>query len=124
MSQNLEVFRCEECRNIVEVLHAGGGPLSCCGQPMKLLKEGTSDGAREKHVPVVEKTATGYKVKVGSVPHPMEAAHFIQWIELVADGVSYLRFLQPGAPAEAEFTLKADQVYAREYCNLHGHWKS
>ena len=124
MSQTLDVCKCEECGNIVELLHAGGGPLACCGQPMKLLKEGTTDAAREKHVPVVEKTATGYKVKVGSVPHPMEEKHFIQWIELVADGVSYTRFLEPGAPAEAEFALTAGTVYAREYCNLHGHWKS
>jgi superoxide reductase len=124
MSQTLEVYKCATCGNLIEVLHTGGGPLACCDQPMKLMKEGSTDGAREKHLPVVEKTATGYKVKVGSVPHPMEEAHFIQWIELVADGVSYTRFLKPGAPAEAEFVLKADTVHAREFCNLHGHWKS
>ncbi|MDR1359975.1 MAG: desulfoferrodoxin [Deltaproteobacteria bacterium] len=124
MSQTLEMFKCAECGNLIEILQAGGGPLACCGQPMKPLKEGATDGAKEKHVPVVEKTASGYKVKVGSAPHPMEAAHSILWIELLADGVSYTRFLKPGAPAEAEFCIQADQVQAREYCNLHGLWKS
>ncbi|MDR2160654.1 MAG: desulfoferrodoxin [Desulfovibrio sp.] len=123
MTRSLEVYKCEKCGSLVEVLRQGG-PLACCDQPMKLMQEGTTDGAREKHIPVVEKTAAGYAVKVGSVAHPMEDAHYIQWIELVADGISYMRFLKPGQPAEAEFALKADSVYAREYCNLHGHWKS
>lgn len=124
MPNMLEVYKCVHCGSIVEVLHAGGGDLICCGEPMKFMKEGTSDGAREKHVPVVEKTATGYKVKVGSVPHPMEEAHWIEWIELVADGCSYIRFLKPGDAPEAEFCIQATTVFAREYCNLHGHWKS
>lgn len=124
MSQVLEVYKCLKCGVIVEVMSAGGGTLSCCDAPMKLMKEGTTDGALEKHVPVIEKTANGYKVKVGSVAHPMQDDHWIQWVELVADGVSYTRFLKPGMAPEAEFCIDADTVYAREYCNLHDHWKS
>jgi len=106
------------------VVGAGAGELVCCGQPMKLLVENTTDAAKEKHVPVIEKTAAGYKVKVGSVPHPMEEKHFIQWIELIADGTAYRAFLKPGSKPEAEFCLAAQQVTAREFCNLHGLWKS
>lgn len=125
MAKQLEVYKCEMCSNIIEVMQGGDGELVCCGKPMKLMKEGTTDGAAEKHVPVIEKTANGYKVKVGSVPHPMEAKHWIQWVELVADGVSYTRFLNPGDTPEAEFCITdAKNVVAREYCNLHGHWKS
>ena len=124
MPQMLEIYKCEKCAVLVEVMSSGQGTMSCCEQPMKLMKEGTTDGAKEKHVPVVEKTANGYKVKVGSVAHPMEEAHWIQWIELVADGVSYTRFLKPGDAPEAEFCVSGSNVYAREYCNLHGHWKA
>lgn len=124
MPAMLEIYKCEACGNIVEVLSAGDGDLVCCGAPMKLMKEGTTDGAKEKHVPVVEKTPTGYKVKVGAVAHPMEEKHWIQWIELVADGISYTRFLKPGEAPEAEFCVSASTVSAREYCNLHGHWKA
>jgi len=124
MAEVLQVYKCMKCGNIVEVLHGGAGELVCCGEPMKLLKENTSDGAKEKHVPVIEKTADGYKVKVGSVAHPMTAEHYIEWIELVADGVSLRAFLKPGDAPEAVFSVKAKTVYAREYCNLHGLWKA
>ncbi|MEG2172089.1 MAG: desulfoferrodoxin [Desulfovibrionaceae bacterium] len=124
MPSQFEVYHCATCGQIIEVLHAGGGELVCCGTPMKCMVEGKTDGALEKHVPVIEKTATGYKVKVGAVPHPMEEKHYIQWIELLADGVSYTRFLKPGDAPEAEFCCKATHVTAREYCNLHGHWKA
>lgn len=124
MAKPMEVYKCMKCGNIVEVLHGGDGDLVCCGEPMKLLKENTSDGAQEKHVPVVEKTADGYKVKVGSVAHPMLPEHYIEWIELVADGISYRAFLKPGSAPEAFFPVKAKSVYAREYCNLHGLWKA
>lgn len=124
MTKQLEVYKCELCGNIVEVLHGGGSELVCCGQPMKCMQEGTSDGAKEKHVPVIEKTDTGFKVRVGAVPHPMDEKHYIEWIELVADGVSYTRFLKPGEAPVAEFCIKADKITAREYCNLHGHWKA
>jgi len=123
MAERLEVYKCELCGNIVEVLHGGGGELVCCGQPMTLLVENTVDAAKEKHVPVVEKTADGVSVKVGSVPHPMEENHFIEWVEIIADGKAYRQFLNPGESPEASFSVSADQVTAREYCNLHGHWK-
>jgi superoxide reductase len=119
----LQVYRCEKCGNIVEVLHPAAGTLVCCGQSMKLLEEGETDAATEKHVPVVEKIDGGYKVKVGDVAHPMEDKHYIEWIELIADGKSYCHFLNPGDAPEAVFMIDADTVSAREYCNLHGLWK-
>ena len=124
MAEKFEVYKCEACGNIIEVLHAGPGDLACCGTPMKLMAEGTVDAAKEKHIPVIEKTADGYKVTVGSVAHPMEEKHYIEWIELIADGKSYRQYLEPGQAPEAEFCVKADKVVAREYCNLHGHWKA
>ncbi len=124
MAARGEVYKCGVCGNIVEMLFAGGGELVCCGQPMNLLVENTVDAAKEKHVPVIEKTADGFKVKVGAVAHPMEEKHYIQWIELLADGKSYIQFLAPGQAPEATFCIKADKVTAREYCNLHGLWKT
>lgn len=118
------VYKCEVCGNIVEVLHIGGGELVCCGKPMKELAENTVDASKEKHIPVVTKTDTGYKVVVGSVQHPMEEKHFIEFIELIADGVSYKKFLKPGDVPEAEFCVKASSVTVREYCNMHGLWKA
>jgi superoxide reductase len=123
MTERLQVYKCEVCGNIVEVLHEGKGELVCCGEPMKLLVEGAVDAAKEKHVPVVEKIAGGIKVKVGSVPHPMEEKHYIEWIEVIADGKAYCQFLKPGDPPEATFDIDAQAVTAREYCNLHGLWK-
>ncbi|MEW5913167.1 MAG: desulfoferrodoxin [Thermodesulfobacteriota bacterium] len=124
MADRLSVYKCEVCGNVVELVIVGGGELVCCGQPMVLQKENTTDAAKEKHVPVIEKTANGYKVKVGSVPHPMIDTHWIQWIELIAGDKAYMEFLNPGQAPEAEFALKADAVVAQEYCNLHGHWKA
>jgi superoxide reductase len=123
MAKRLEVYKCEVCGNIVEVLDGGAGQLVCCGKPMKLLVENTTDASKEKHVPVIEKVAGGYKVKVGSVPHPMEEKHFIEWIELVADDKAYRQFLSPGQAPEALFSVEAKTVFAREYCNIHGLWK-
>jgi superoxide reductase len=124
MAQQHEVYKCDLCGNIIDVLHGGGGELVCCGETMKLVTENTVDAAKEKHVPVVEKTANGYKVTVGSTLHPMEAKHYIEWIEVIADGKSYKQFLQPGQEPVAEFCIQAEQVTAREYCNLHGLWKA
>lgn len=124
MTERLQVFKCEVCGNIVEVLHAGPGDLVCCGAPMKNYVENTVDAAKEKHVPVVEKIPGGFKVKVGSVAHPMEEKHYIEWIELIADGKAYREFLQPGQAPEATFEIQAEKVTAREYCNLHGLWKA
>jgi superoxide reductase len=124
MTERLQVYKCEVCGNIVEVLHAGKGELVCCKQPMNLFVENTVDAAKEKHVPVVERTAHGIKVTVGSVPHPMEEKHYIEWIEIIADGKAYRQFLNPGDAPEATFNIAAQQVTAREYCNLHGLWKA
>jgi superoxide reductase len=124
MAEQLQVYKCEVCGNIVEVLHGGKGELVCCGKPMVLRKENTVDAAKEKHVPVVEKVDGGFKVKVGSVPHPMEEKHYIEWVELIADGKAYRQFLKPGQTPEAIFKIDAASVLAREYCNLHGLWKA
>jgi superoxide reductase len=124
MTAKLQIYKCEICGNIVEVLHEGQGELVCCGKPMKLLVENTTDASREKHVPVIEKTATGVKVKVGSAPHPMEEKHYIEWVQIMADGKSYRQFLSPGQAPEAMFDVTAAAVSAREYCNIHGLWKA
>ena len=123
MAEKLEVYKCSACGNIVEVVHAGSGQLVCCGSPMKRLAEQTADAATEKHVPVIEKIDGGYKVKVGTVPHPMLDEHYIEWIELLADGKAYRQFLAPGGEPEAVFAVDADLVTAREFCNVHGLWK-
>ena len=124
MTELRQVYKCNICGNIVEMLHAGQGELVCCGQPMELQKEKTQDEGREKHVPVIEKTESGVKVKVGSVPHPMEEKHYIEWIEIIADGKVYRQFLKAGDKPDAEFMVKADSIEVREYCNVHGLWKS
>src|SRR5210317_1358114 len=124
MAKKTEVYKCDICGNIVELLHAGQGTLVCCGQNMTLQAENTVDAAQEKHVPVIEKIDGGYKVTVGSVAHPMEDKHYIEWIELIAGDKAYRQFLNPGDAPEAVFMIDASQVTAREYCNLHGHWKS
>ena len=124
MAAKMGIYKCAGCGNIVEVLHDGGGDMVCCGQPMTLLVENTTDASREKHVPVIEKTGMGYKIKIGSIPHPMEEKHYIEWIELIADGKSYRQFLMPGQPPEAEFCVAADRITARELCNIHGLWKA
>ena len=123
MAEKLQVYKCEACGNIVEVLHGGAGELVCCGEAMVLMVENTVDAAKEKHVPVIEKVAGGIKVKVGQVPHPMEEKHYIEWIEIVADGKAYRQFLNPGEAPEATFSIAAANITAREYCNIHGLWK-
>ncbi|OGQ97708.1 MAG: desulfoferrodoxin [Deltaproteobacteria bacterium RIFOXYD12_FULL_57_12] len=124
MTKKMQIYKCEICGNIVEMLHAGDGELVCCGAPMKLFAENTVDAAKEKHIPVIEKIEGGFKVKVGSVAHPMEDKHYIEWIEAITDdGRVYRRFLSPGKAAEAVFKIDAGKITAREYCNLHGLWK-
>ena len=123
MAEKLEIYKCMVCGNIVEVLHGGAGQLVCCGQPMEKLTAKTADEGKEKHVPVIEKTDSGLKVKVGSVPHPMEDKHYIEWIEILADSKTYRQFLNPGDTPEAIFKTEANEVTAREHCNIHGLWK-
>lgn len=124
MTRNNQVYKCPLCGNIVEVLHTGAGELVCCGQPMDLMEENTVDAALEKHVPVVEEVDDGYRVTVGSVAHPMEEKHYIEWIELLAGEKVYRVNLQPGDAPEAVFCVDDTEVTARAYCNLHGNWKS
>lgn len=124
MAQKLGIYKCEKCGNIVEVLHASPALMSCCNQSMTVVTENSVDAAKEKHVPVVEKIEGGYLVKVGSVAHPMEEKHLIEWIELDADGMVYRKFLKPGDAPQATFLTDANNVTAREFCNLHGFWKA
>jgi len=124
MAAKLEVYKCEKCGNIVEVLHGGAGELVCCGAPMVLQQEKKTDAGNEKHVPVMEKTDHGVKVKVGSVAHPMEEKHYIEWIEVIAGGKAYREFLKPGGAPEATFCIDAKIDALREYCSVHGLWKA
>jgi superoxide reductase len=124
MAERLEVYKCEACGNVVEVLTGGVGELVCCGVPMERLEEKTADSAVEKHVPVIEEAEGGVKVKVGSVPHPMEEEHYIEWIELLVDGKADRMFLKPGDAPEAVYGINKEGMSAREYCNVHGLWKS
>jgi superoxide reductase len=123
-TKRLQIYKCNVCGNIVEVVHTGAGELVCCNEPMALQTENTTDAATEKHVPVIEKVEGGYKVKVGSAAHPMTAEHWIEWVQLLADGQAYRQFLDPGGAPEATFAISAASVSAREYCNLHGLWKA
>jgi superoxide reductase len=128
MAEKLEIYKCEICGNIVEVLHGGKGQLVCCNQPMSLMEEQTAEMAKEKHVPVIEKNGTDVRVYVGSTLHPMEEKHYIEWIQVItADGkLSLRKFLQPGDEPQAVFHLCKnciDELKAREYCNIHKLWK-
>ena len=122
MPMLLEIYKCEHCGNIVEIVHGGGAPLVCCGEEMKLLTENTVDAAKEKHVPVIEISDGVVKVTVGSVLHPMEEKHYIEWIELVADSKVYRQALKPGDVPTATFNITASSLTARELCNIHGLW--
>lgn len=124
MTQQNQIYKCNVCGNIVEILHIGAGQLICCDQPMELLIEKMEDEGLEKHVPVIEKIDRGILVKIGSIPHPMEEKHYIKWIEIIADGKIYRKFLKPGDKPEAEFQIEADKIEVREYCNMHGLWRT
>ena len=124
MTQQNQIYKCNICGNITQVLHTGAGELVCCGQPMELLTEKTEDTGAEKHVPIIETTENGVKIKVGSIAHPMEEAHYIEWIQIIADGQAMRKYLKPGDAPEAEFPVKADSIIARAYCNVHGLWRS
>lgn len=120
-----QVYRCELCGNIVEVLHQGAGQLVCCGEPMTLMEEKTEDSSVEKHVPYIEETEDGIIVRIGeNEDHPMTEDHYIEWIQITADDVSYRKFLNPSDQPKAKFDITAEEIVAREYCNVHGLWKS
>ena len=134
MTKLNQIYKCEVCGNIVEVLRTGAGELVCCGQPMKLQAENTVDAVTEKpaaakamadkHVPIIKETDAGIKIKIGEVEHPMTEEHYIEWTEVIADGRVYRKFLKPGDKPEAVFVVDADDVIARAYCNLHGLWQA
>lgn len=124
MTKRSEVYKCELCGNMVEMVHASAGQLVCCGQAMKGVSENTVDASKEKHIPVIEYVAGGVKVTIGSIAHPMEEKHYIEWIELLVGDTVLRQYLKPGAPPVALFEgVTAKQVVAREFCNLHGLWK-
>lgn len=126
MAKKGKIYKCEICGNIVEVLHEGPGTLVCCNQDMGLMDERSEDQGLEKHVPVVRRDGSEVVVTVGDVLHPMDDDHFIEFIELIVDGNSYVRYLSPGDKPEVVFCIpeNAEDVYAREYCSLHGLWRS
>lgn len=129
MSERLQIYKCESCGDMAQIIHASACDPACCGKPMRLLVENTTDAAKEKHVPVIERTPAGIKVSVGSVAHPMESDHYIEWIELVvgaegSQGVTLRAFLKPGDKPEAIFPLVEGRAVAREYCNKHGLWRA
>jgi superoxide reductase len=124
MTKRLEIYKCSVCGNIVEVMHTGAPSLTCCGQKMILQEESSVDAATEKHVPMIVKIEGGHKITVGEVEHPMLEEHYIEWIQLITEDEVYTKFLKPGEKPEAEFKTDAENVTAREYCNLHGNWKS
>ena len=124
MAQRFEVYKCEACGNIIELLDGGPGELVCCGKPMDLMTENTVDAAKEKHVPVLEKADGKIKVKVGQVAHPMEDKHYIEWIEVITGEKICRKFLKPGQAPEAAFNITGEKITVRAYCNIHGHWKA
>jgi len=124
MTKSFAVYKCDVCGNIVEVLHEGKGALACCNETMTLVTENIVDAAKEKHVPVIEKRDNNVAVKIGSVPHPMEEKHYIEWVEIEIEGKAYRQFLKPGESPEALFPVGGEGLTARAYCNIHGLWKS
>jgi superoxide reductase len=125
MAERFQVYKCDSCGNIVEILYASNQQVNCCGKPMRRLIENVVDASVEKHVPVVKESGGEIEVKVGSVPHPMEKEHYIEWIEAIKDGkVLFRQYLSPGEAPEAKFKTNAKGVVVRELCNLHGLWKA
>ena len=124
MTEQREVYLCEVCGNLVEMLRSGAGTLVCCDQPMTLQRENTTDAAQEKHVPVVERIGDQLKIVVGSAAHPMNDDHYIEWIEVAHGRSTMHRHLRPGEAPEAWFPALDGEVMVRAYCNLHGLWKA
>jgi len=122
--KNAKFYICPHCGNIVEMVHDAGPKPFCCGQRMQELVPGSVDASHEKHVPDVKVGEAEVEVNVGSVNHPMEEVHWIEWVQLVSDKGSYKKWLNPGEAPNVRFLLNGEKplaVYA--YCNLHGLWK-
>lgn len=127
MSEEKQVYRCNICGNMVEVLHLGTGKLVCCGNRMQLLEEKREGLGPQKHIPVIEQIDNGVKIKIGETEHPMEENHCVEWVELVTDDAVYRKVFKPGEKPEAEFNIDLadiNSVSAREYCSIHGLWVS
>ena len=125
MTKRHDVYKCSVCGNIVDMVQPGLGELFCCGKPMDLAQAKSEDTGHEKHKPVVEKSKTLLTVTIGSIPHPMEEAHYIEWIEVItSEENAYRKFLKPGMPAQAKFENLTDVVLVRAYCNIHGLWET
>ncbi|MEJ2268039.1 MAG: desulfoferrodoxin [Nanoarchaeota archaeon] len=124
MVNKKEVYICNVCGNVIEVLHASSNNLVCCGQPMNLMEQKSEGENADKHSPVIEKDSEGVKVKVGKVEHPMEENHYIEWIEISTEKGESKKFLKPGEKPEAVFPVKADIKHARMFCNIHGLWEN
>ncbi|MCP4547712.1 MAG: desulfoferrodoxin [bacterium] len=122
--EKLQVYRCEICGMMTEVVREGNGALICCGKPMTHVEGNVTEAATEKHIPVIEKVEGGVKVTVGSVVHPMGFDHFIEWIEVIVDGKAYREFLKPTGTPEAFFAIDGDKITVLAYCNLHGLWQA
>ncbi|MDR2553404.1 MAG: desulfoferrodoxin [Treponema sp.] len=123
MTKQFALYRCDMCGTVAEIIQNSRGGLACCGREMRPLAENSVEIAVEKHLPVIETNSAGCRVSVGALPHPMEAKHSIRWIELLAEGFSCKKMLNPGEAPEVFFPGKFSRVHAREYCNLHGLWK-
>ena len=124
MAERFQVYKCDSCGNTVEMLCGSNQQIACCGKPMRRLLENVVDASIEKHVPVIKESGKEIEVKVGSVPHPMDKDHYIEWIEAVKDGkIVFRQYLNPGEAPEARFKTDAKSVIVRDFCNLHGLWK-
>lgn len=123
-TERSQVYKCAICNSMVETTNSASGTLSCCQQEMSCLKENTTDAAQEKHVPLAKEVNGGIEVVVGSVAHPMEEKHLIEWIEVIADGKVYREYLTAGNEPKAFFPVSAKSFVVREFCNLHGLWKA
>lgn len=122
MTKPMQIYKCDVCGNIVELVHSGKGQLFCCGYPMLLIQERLEDTGKEKHLPTIEKVNGRLKVKVGSIEHPMEEKHYIEWIEAITSNSITRKNLKPGDKPEAEFNISEDILKLRGYCNIHGLW--
>ena len=125
MTERLDLYRCEICGNLVQVILAGGGELVCCGQPMELVKGKTQEEMQEKHITVfISENGTDI-VQVGTVLHPMNDDHYIMFIETISEDKNcvHLQYLHPGQEAKMLLEKKIGKMKAIEFCNLHGLWE-
>ncbi len=120
-----QIYKCEHCGIIAEILHAGSGALICCGEAMTLIEAKTSaQEVNEKHTPVKENASEGCIIKVGSIPHPMEEKHYIEWIEIKTKNGVFKKYLKAGDKPEIVCSCECEPILLRAYCNIHGLWEA